>query len=110
MRQLTQLGCLPASHRLYVELLRQGTAQLPSHGEIAARTSTSRETISREMSLLRREGVISSGRSGYVLAPSELIRRIARALGVSSETEAWESIGLSRFADELPHLSATTIS
>jgi CRP-like cAMP-binding protein len=103
MRQLTQLGCLPASHRLYVELLRHGDVALPSHGELATRACTTRETISREISLLRRDGVVSKGRSGIVLAPSELIRRIARALGVGTDAEAWESIGLSPLAYEVPH-------
>ena len=102
MRQITYLACLPAAYRLHIELLRcaslssDATFELPTHGELASRACTTRETISREVSLLRRHGVLSSGKTVRILKADDLLRRIAQAFQLENEAEVWESIGLSR--------------
>jgi CRP-like cAMP-binding protein len=100
MRQITCLACLPAAYRLYVELLRCSQMAghhdfvLPTHSELAARVCATRETISREMSILRREGVLSRGKAARLLAPADLLKRIARALNLDREADVWESVGI----------------
>ncbi len=102
MRQLTCLACLPATYRVYVELLRaarlaRGRAfALPTHGELAARASTTRETVSRELSALRQDGVLSKGKVVTIVAPDALLRRIGRALNLEDAGDVWESIGIAR--------------
>ncbi len=108
MRQITCLACLPATYRLYVELLRcasvSGNAafDLPTHSDLAARTCTTRETISREVSLLRRHGILSRGKLVRILNPGDLLRRIAQALQLENEVDVWESIGVKPL-DYAPH-------
>lgn len=100
MQQITILTCLPASYRLYVELLRCASLSgnscfdLPTHTELAARTCTTRETISREISLLRRHGILSQGKSAQLLNTHDLLRRIARSLQLDDEADVWKSIGV----------------
>ncbi|MBM6575967.1 Crp/Fnr family transcriptional regulator [Microvirga sp. SRT01] len=100
MRQITYLACLPASYRLYIELLRcaqsagDGPFAMPTHGELSARVCTTRETISRELSILRREGVLSPGKVARLLAPADLMKRIARVLNLERESDVWESFGM----------------
>lgn len=90
LRLVIILACLPATYRLYIELLRGamgsagGAFRLPSHAGLAARTCTTRETISRELSLLRRDGVLSKGKSVHLLKPDELLRRLAKAFHMDS--------------------------
>ncbi len=99
MRQITSLACLPAAYRLYVEILRAAPRtnnaefELPSHTELASRICSTRETVSREISILRREGVLSQGKRVILLAPGDLTKRIARALNLESDTDVLESIG-----------------
>ena len=100
MRQITSLACLPAAYRLYVEILRgaprtnNAEFELPSHTELASRICSTRETVSREISILRREGVLSRGKRVVLLAPGDLTKRIARALNLESDADVWESIGV----------------
>jgi hypothetical protein len=99
MRQLTCLACLPATYRVYVELLRaarlaRGRAfALPTHGELAARASTTRETVSRELSALRQDGVLSKGKVVTIVAPDALLRRIGRALNLEDAGDVHEGGG-----------------
>lgn len=98
LRQITSLACLPVAYRLYVEILRHAmgpTAAEPlTHGELASRVCTSRETISREISILKREGVLSQARAIELLAPDDLTKRIARALNLDNDAEVGECIGM----------------
>lgn len=101
MRQINALACLPAAYRLYVELLRcfsraNGSRfDLPCHGELACRAMTTRETVSRELSILRREKVLTAGKTVELLAPIDLKRRIARLLNLDGPDDVWGLVRLS---------------
>lgn len=90
LRLVVILVCLPATYRLYVELLRSAMAsageafRLLSHAGLAARTCTTRETISRELSLLRRDGVLSEGKDVHLLKPDDLLCRLANMFHIDS--------------------------
>jgi CRP/FNR family transcriptional regulator, cyclic AMP receptor protein len=67
--RVVELSTLKASHRIQSELLRIAMAQgasgnscllrpIPSHREIAARTGTQREVVSRELSRMEKLGLI----------------------------------------------------
>jgi CRP/FNR family transcriptional regulator, cyclic AMP receptor protein len=52
----------------------------PTHAELAARVSTHREAVSRELKSLERTGLIDRRRGAIVLLkPSELYARIEKA-------------------------------
>ena len=102
IRLIHELACLPTPHRFYCELLRLAAAQhgvaepvlpLPSQAELALRLCTTRESISRELSFLRREGVLSAGKVPRLCNRGFLIARIANALNLTSDDEVWTSIG-----------------
>lgn len=102
IRLIHELACLPAPHRLYCELLRLAATQhdiaepvliLPSQTALALRLCTSRESISRELSFLRREGVLSVGKTPRLTNRGFLVSRIANALGLTCDDEVWTSIG-----------------
>ena len=98
LHQITSLACLPVAYRLYVEILRhamdRAAGEPLTHGELASRVCTSRETVSREISILKREGRLSQGRVIELLAPDDLTKRIARALNLDNDAEVWECIGV----------------
>ena len=103
MRLVHQLACLQAPHRLYAELLRLADTDgkgarlaLPGHADLAAQLCTSRETVSRELSFLRRTGVLSDGKTPRLLDPDFLLNSLARALGLASVGQVWRSIGVDR--------------
>lgn len=102
LRLIHELACLPTPHRLYCELLRMAATQhevadpilpLPTQAELALRLCTTRESISREISFLRREGVLSAGKMPRLNNRAFLISRIVNALNLTHEDEVWESIG-----------------
>lgn len=102
IRLIHELACLPTPHRFYCELLRLAATQhgvtdpvlpLPSQTELALRLCTTRESISREISFLRREGVLSAGKMPRLRNRGFLIARIANALNLTSDDEVWASIG-----------------
>jgi CRP/FNR family cyclic AMP-dependent transcriptional regulator len=77
-------------HRVYSELLRLAKAETgggetkitppPTQAELAARVSTRRDAVSRELKRLERAGLIVRRRGGIViLKPSELYARIEKA-------------------------------
>lgn len=101
LRLVHELACLQTPHRLYGELLRLAAAggdgaslALPSHGQLALRLCTTRETVSRELSFLRRTGVLGDGKTPRLLNAGFLLTSLGRALGVASEREVWQSIGV----------------
>jgi CRP/FNR family transcriptional regulator, cyclic AMP receptor protein len=88
--RVTELSTFDVRHRIYSELLRLaktesngGEAKItppPTHAEIAARVSTHREAVSRELKSLERGGLIERRRGAIVLLkPSELHARIEKA-------------------------------
>lgn len=90
--RLAEYSFLQARHRLYSELLRLSRPR-PGHGEersisppplqhdLAARIGSRREVVSRELSALKRQGLIEPTRGALVIkAPGELNRRILGAM------------------------------
>jgi hypothetical protein len=69
-----------------------------AHGELAARASTTRQTVSREISVLRRDGVLSLGKAILILDPHAMLRRIGHALNLEHVAGVWESIGIAGIA------------
>ena len=88
--RVREFSTFDVRHRIYSELLRLAHAQPqgeemkiappPTHAEIAARVSTHREAVSRELKRLERAGLIVRRRGAIVLLkPSELTARIEQA-------------------------------
>ena len=88
--RVKELSTFDVRHRIYSELLRLAKAEgsgvetkitpPPTHAELAARVSTHREAVSRELKSLERAGLIDRRRGAIVLLkPSELYARIERA-------------------------------
>lgn len=86
----TELATLPVSARVQSELLRLALTQgvvddrctispLPTHVELAARTGTHREAVTRELRLLAQEGIVAqSGRALEIAAVSRLKSLLGR--------------------------------
>lgn len=103
LRTFHQLIFLPVAQRLYCEVLRRsatatGTARfrMPTHQQLATRIASSREAVSRELSFLKKEGVIEDSDDGdcVVLNPIFLLRRIKVALGADSDEAVRAFIGV----------------
>jgi CRP/FNR family cyclic AMP-dependent transcriptional regulator len=89
--RLAEHTFLSASQRLYAELIRLSRPRAdgsstrvisppPFQHDLAARIGTRRESVSRELALLSRDGLVQKTRGGLVLTdPRELNRRIAAA-------------------------------
>jgi CRP/FNR family cyclic AMP-dependent transcriptional regulator len=88
--RVMELSTFDVRHRIYSELLRLAKTEgsgaemkitpPPTHAELAARVSTRREVVSRELKSLERAGLIDRRRGAIVLLkPSELYARIERA-------------------------------
>lgn len=88
----TELATLPVSARLQSELLRIATEQgvegdvceirnLPTHADLAARIGTHREAITRELSLLARDGIAKqSGRTLVIQSLTKLRSLLERLM------------------------------
>jgi CRP-like cAMP-binding protein len=88
--RVNEFSTLDVRHRIYAELLRlarppgeDGRAAIsppPTHAEIAARVSTHREAVTRELKSLERAGLIERRRGAIVLAdPGRLADLIEQA-------------------------------
>ena len=87
--RIMEVSTLTAQHRVYLELLRRakvgggrpantGSIQpSPNHGEMAARVSATRETVSRVLGDLTRQGLLS--RDGDTLVITDVGRLISLA-------------------------------
>lgn len=87
VRRVYELSSHSVQDRLYAELLRLGgygdgadeliIAHLPTHEEIAGMVGTHREAITRELSKLVRNGVITkSGKRVTIIDPDYLMRNL----------------------------------
>lgn len=96
LRYLTQrifeFSTMSVSYRLQAELLRYclesgiegNTARIepaPTHYEIAARISTHREAVSRQLSLLEASGIVAASRKSIIVLDVNRLRGIVNALG-----------------------------
>lgn len=64
------------------EELADGSINLPlpiTHQELASTIGTTRESVSRLLAQLRKEGLVESGRSGFVIHDIELLRQWGRS-------------------------------
>ena len=86
--RLLEHAVLPTRMRLAAELLRlgrpkpNGTLVLsppPTHDELAARVGARRETVSRELAALRRDGFVRCGRAAIVLLVPGALRALVDA-------------------------------
>ena len=90
--KLAEHSFLRSRERLFCDLLRLSTPRAghpeqrvitppPFHHDLASRIGCRREVVSRELSLLAREGLIEKTRGGLVLPnPGEINRRVSAGL------------------------------
>lgn len=87
-QRLMERTALPTRQRLACELLRlarvraDGTAAVsppPTHEELAERIGARRETVSRELSVLARAGLVQRTRAAFVLDDVAALRALAEA-------------------------------
>ena len=88
--RIFEFSTLPVANRLHAELLRLANAPddsttniaplrtTPTHAEFAARISTHREAVTRELNRLLKNGVLTKGQKGLVIADVEELRAILR--------------------------------
>ncbi|MDJ0951297.1 MAG: Crp/Fnr family transcriptional regulator [Alphaproteobacteria bacterium] len=87
LQRFNEFGTLKVSKRIYAELLRMSRPRgrdsteavispPPYHAEIAARISTRREAVTRELSKLERQGLVEKGRGALVLRDPEALARL----------------------------------
>jgi CRP-like cAMP-binding protein len=85
--RVNEYSTLDVRHRIYAELLRLARPQPgrpeqglisppPAHGEIAARVSTRREAVAREVKALERTGLVERRRGAIVLTDTGRLRRL----------------------------------
>jgi CRP/FNR family cyclic AMP-dependent transcriptional regulator len=85
--RINEFSSMDVKHRIYAELLRRSRADPtddhravvsppPVHADIAARVSTRREMVARELKALEREGLLTKRRGAFVITdvPSLLQR------------------------------------
>jgi CRP/FNR family cyclic AMP-dependent transcriptional regulator len=93
--RVNEFSTLDARHRIYAELLRlarpePGKAHQaivsppPVHAEIAARVSSRREAVARELKALERAGLIERRRGALVLTDTAQLRQL---IAQASETD-----------------------
>jgi len=86
-QRINEFSSMDVKHRIYAELLRRSRADPtdahravisppPVHADIAARVSTRREMVARELKALEREGLLTKRRGAFVITdvPSLLQR------------------------------------
>ena len=92
--RVVQLSTLGVKNRIHAELLRlaRESAQgrddaramitpAPRHHDIAARVSTTREQVTRELSALTRSGLLQRARGGLLVTDLELLQQMVERAG-----------------------------
>jgi CRP-like cAMP-binding protein len=85
--RVNEFTTLDARHRIYAELLRLSRPETanakqavvsppPVHAEIAARVSSRREAVARELKALARSGLLERRRGALVLTDTEQLRQL----------------------------------
>lgn len=85
--RVNEFTTLDAKHRIYAELLRLSRPEAaspgravvsppPVHAEIAARVSSRREAVARELKALERVGLLARRRGALVLTDTERLREL----------------------------------
>lgn len=89
--RVMEFATLAVSNRIHAELLRlakshrqdNNTATIspaPTHAEIAARVSTHREAVSREIARLRRGGLITTSRRTLIVTDLAALEKLVREI------------------------------
>ena len=92
--RLFEIGTLGVQNRLHAELLRLarsagvngGTARIepaPKHVDIAARISTNREQVTKELSSMAREGLLAKSDRALLIQDIARLERIVAAVSYS---------------------------
>lgn len=91
LERINEFSSLDVRHRIYAEILRLSRpdpansvgailSPPPSHSEIAARISTRREMVARELKALERAGLLARRRGAYVIINiRSLVQRLEEA-------------------------------
>jgi CRP/FNR family cyclic AMP-dependent transcriptional regulator len=77
-QRINEFSSMDVKHRIYAELLRRSridptndhravVSPPPVHADIAARVSTRREMVARELKALEREGLLTKRRGAFVI-------------------------------------------
>ncbi len=85
--RIMDLSTLAANNRVQADLLRQARSNMqsgnqahikpiPVHGDIASRVSTTRETVSRVMNDLARQGIVERQKDTLVIPDVEVLREM----------------------------------
>jgi len=88
--RVNEFTTLDARHRIYAELLRLSRPEAanpkqavvtppPVHAEIAARVSSRREAVARELKALERAGLLERRRGALVLTDTQRLRQLIDA-------------------------------
>src|SRR6516225_11043241 len=88
--RVNEFTTLDARHRIYAELLRLSRPEAanakqavvsppPVHAEIAARVSSRREAVARELKALERAGLLERRRGALVLTDTQRLRQLIEA-------------------------------
>jgi len=88
--RVNEFTTLDARHRIYAELLRLSRPEAanakqavvsppPVHAEIAARVSSRREAVARELTALERAGLLERRRGALVLTDTQRLRQLIEA-------------------------------
>jgi|TARA_B100000959_G_scaffold210323_1_gene220921 CRP-like cAMP-binding protein len=87
VEKIFEFSTLGARNRIHAELLRlsrdavmeDGTATIspaPTHAELASRTSTTRESVTREVNLLKKAGLMDIDRDRYLIKDLDSLRQL----------------------------------
>jgi CRP-like cAMP-binding protein len=91
LQRVNEFSSLDVRHRIYAELLRLSKADPsdkaaavlsppPSHSEIAARVSTARELVARELKALERAGLLARRRGALLITDTrQLVQKLEDA-------------------------------
>jgi CRP/FNR family cyclic AMP-dependent transcriptional regulator len=87
-QRINEFSSMDVKHRIYAELLRRSrvdptderravVSPPPVHADIAARVSTRREMVARELKAIEREGLLTKRRGAFVITNvPELLQRL----------------------------------
>ena len=99
MDRIRDFAMLDVKHRIYADLLRLSQPRAgvenravisppPTQAAIAARVSTRREAVAREMKALERAGLIERTRGALLLTDTKQLRRLVKSACTGDDTDS----------------------
>ena len=87
--KIFEFSTLGARNRIHAEILRLSREQanldglarispVPTHAELASRTNTTRESVTRELNYLKNIGLIDADRSQLTILDTETLNRMVQ--------------------------------